>query len=295
MKVLVTGSSGYVGSAVVPTSGGQIVFHGIDRYEGPFTSEVVDICNFSPSSFVAASEEYVVMHLAACRNDFGVVANIYFHDNVTATQQFLSNLSFRPPKRFVHCSSVAALMGSNIPYHENLSCDDAYRATKYLQAELIREWCDRFAVEYVELLPSAIYSQEIRRDTNVGTLQRIAAVVPVLPAIEVKKSTTELGAFTAMLIKAIDGLNPGRYLCIDRPIRTVSQIIRDSSGGDVLLIRTPGLRMLLLGLSYVLLAVGKFLGVDLKLTPSRVKKLFEDTSFSHESGLDRNSFWQGEQ
>ena len=274
MKVLVTGSIGYVGSSVVLTSDERIVFYGIDRREGPTTSDIVDICNFLPSSFLEPSEEYVVMHLAACRNDFGVAANIYFHDNVTATQRFLSNLSLRPPKRFVHCSSVAALTGRNIPYHENLSCDDAYRATKYLQGELIREWCDKFAVEYVELLPSAIYSQEIRRDTNVGTLQRIASAVPVLPAINVKKSTTELGAFAAMLIKATYGLSPGRYLCVDRPIRTVSQIIRDSSSSGVLLIPVPGLRMLLLGLSYFVLAVGKLSGVDLKLTPSRVKRNF---------------------
>ena len=64
------------------------MFYGIDRREGPTTSDIVDICNFLPSSFLEPSEEYVVMHLAACRNDFGVAANIYFHDNVTATQRF---------------------------------------------------------------------------------------------------------------------------------------------------------------------------------------------------------------
>ena len=72
----------------------------------------------------------------------------------------------------------------------------------------------------------------------------------------------------------------------------MSQIIRDSSSSGVLLIPVPGLRMLLLGLSYFVLAVGKLSGVDLKLTPSRVKKLFEDT-FSHESGLNRIVFSRG--
>ena len=97
-----------------------------------------------------------------------------------------------------------------------------------------------------------------------------------------------------MLARAVYKLKPGRYLCIDSPVKTVSEIILDNSIGYVTLIRVPGLQTLLYSLSYITVGLSKLLGVDLRLTPSRVKKLFEDTSFSQEPGLDRISFGQGD-
>ena len=83
-----------------------------------------------------AGDEVIVVNLAA-RFDFGATPLEYYKSNVECHQSFTAALSKLKVKKFIHVSSVAALDGRNINFSEQLSCDDAYRATKYLQEALI--------------------------------------------------------------------------------------------------------------------------------------------------------------
>ena len=97
-------------------------------------------------------------------------------------------------RRVVHVSSVASIDGAEIEYHPELSCDDAYRATKYLQEQLVTEWCLERDIECYVVYPSAIFSSEGRQDTNIETLQAVSSVLPVIPRMDTKKSLTSLDA-----------------------------------------------------------------------------------------------------
>ena len=90
--------------------------------------------------------------------------------------------------------------GKNISYSDNLNCDDAYRATKYIQETLIENWCDINNIELTILYPSAIFSNDIRSDTNIGKLQSISQYIPFIPKIDNFKSLTYLLNFLNLFL-----------------------------------------------------------------------------------------------
>ena len=53
-------------------------------------------------------------------------------------------------------------------------------------------------------MPSAIYDEAPRSDTNIGKLQAITHIFPILPKIEVNKSITYLPKFCVFIEERID-------------------------------------------------------------------------------------------
>ena len=185
-------------------------------------------------------------------------------------------------KNFIHVSSVASFDGKQIPYSDELGCDDAYRATKYLQEIMIQNWCDKHDVELTILYPSAIFSDDSRSDTNIGKLQSISKYIPFIPKIDVIKSLTYLPNFSQFIFNSLVGEIPnGKYLTIEKPSLTVSKMIQAISGRSIKIVHIPFLSLILKFIARFLYVLGFFGRIDLKLTPNRVVKLFSDTSYSH--------------
>ena len=139
--------------------------------------------------------------------------------------------------RFIHVSSVAALDGRKISYSDNLDCDNAYRATKYLQEVMIQKWCNEHDVPLTILYPSAIFSDDQRSDTNIGKLQSVSQFAPLVPKIEVVKSLTYLPFLSQFIIDSVVGEIPeGKYLTIEKPLLTVSKMIQVISGRSIKLV-----------------------------------------------------------
>ena len=219
---------------------------------------------------------FTIINLAAARFDFGATAEDYFHANVSCHADFLDTLSGFRVERFIHISSVAALDGRHIPYSEMLGCDDAYRATKFMQESLIRKWCDERRISLTVLYPSAIFSDDPRSDTNIGKLQTVSSYLPFIPAINVIKSVTYLPNLSKFICDVMSGeIKSGRYLTIDRPSLTVSEMMTQSLGAHCDLFIFRSCRLLIM-VALLLHVFGFFGRVDVD-TPNEDGQLFSDT------------------
>ena len=280
---MVTGSSGYVASELIPLLSENFSIFGVDCLPSPLTDSVIDISSSDFQTVVRQmpDEGLTVVNLAAARFDFGAVAQDYYKSNVDCQTSFLNSLNDINVVKFIHVSSVAAFDGCSIDYSEELNCDDAYRSTKFLQEELIKNWCSNKGVDLVIVYPSAIFSQQPRSDTNIGKLQSISKFLPFIPLIDVVKSVTYLPNFSRFIIGALeDEIPPGKYLTIEKPSLTVSEMIQIISGRTIRFIRIPYFQLIMKIISNCLYVLGGFGTFDLKLMPNRVVKLFSDTSYS---------------
>jgi dTDP-4-dehydrorhamnose reductase len=288
-RVLVTGSSGYVASDLVPRLKDEINVFGVDQHFSNYSDleASIESFEFKNCMYQFDEEEIIVVNLAAARFDFGATAMDYYKLNVECHQFFTKALSNLNVRKFIHISSVAALDGRSIPYSEKLNCDDAYRSTKYLQEVMIQKWCDEHDVELTILYPSAIFSDDPRSDTNIGKLQSVSKFIPFIPKIEVTKSLTYLPFFSKFIIDLVAGeISNGKYLTIEKPSLTVSKMIQVISGRSIKLVYIPFFSGILKIIANFLYVLGFFGRVDLKLTPNRVVKLFSDTSYSHVNSKD---------
>ena len=282
--ILVTGSSGYVASDLIPRLKESQNVYGLDLLPAFNTDFIADIGDKKILSLLETLNlnQLIIINLAAARLDFGATANDYFKLNVEYHEKFLESLVGQNIRKFIHISSVAAFDGSNISYSENLKCDDAYRSTKYLQEELIQNWCNRHDIELAIVYPSAIFSKDPRSDTNIGKLQSISKFLPFIPSINVVKSLTYLPNFSKFIIDLVEDKIPVRkYLTIEQPSLTVSRMIQIISGRSIRLLHIPYLELMMKTVANFLYVLGGFGRVDLKLTPNRVVKLFSDTSYSN--------------
>ena len=85
-------------------------------------------------------------------------------------KNFLKKLEDINCTRFIHVSSVAAFDGEHIKFNNNLSPDNSYRSTKYIQSEIIQKWCQAKNINFVQVMPSAIFDSEPRQFTNIGKI-----------------------------------------------------------------------------------------------------------------------------
>lgn len=289
MNILVTGSSGYVGSDLVPCLKNDATIFGVDNVLSKYCDLKASIESSEFRNWIGRfdDDEISIVNLAAARFDFGATAEDYFRLNVECHEKFLESLSNTIVKKFVHVSSVAALDGRNINYSVTLSCDNAYRATKYLQEVMIQKWCNENEVELIILYPSAIFSDDPRSDTNIGKLQSVSKYAPFVPKIDVVKSLTYLPNFSKFIVDSVAGeISAGKYLTIEKPSITVSKMIQVISGRSIKLVRIPFLSVILKIIANFFYVLGFFGRIDLKLTPNRVVKLFSDTSYSHVDSMD---------
>jgi hypothetical protein len=255
------------------------------------TDIVSDIAAYDLRDKLSSDDNYISIHCAAARFDYGISADVYFEENVSKTKAFLNTLDTLNISQFIHVSSVAAIDGETIGYNDGLGCDDAYRSTKYLQQFEIIDWCKKNNIPWDVVMPSAIYDEIPRTDTNIGKLQKITLFFPVLPKIEVKKSLTYLPKFCTFIEKRIGAPSGSCFLTIEKPVGTVTQIMRDQAGRKIWSIHVPGLKFGLFLLSWLLLGLAALLRREPMLTPSRVTKLFSDTSYAtYDGDIDRTTY-----
>ena len=295
MLYVVTGASGFVASELVPilTAGSKRVL-GIDVLPSETSSVVCNIADKSLKEILSSrgAIEVVVINCAAARTDFGFTAQDYYERNVIEHKAFLENLEGLNVTRFVQVSSVAAIDGRRIAFSPKLRCDDAYRSTKFLQQKEIEAWCIDRNIDLVVLYPSAIFSDAPRDDTNIGKVQSLVSMLPLLPDIDVRKSVTYLPNFLQYLHHVSVAHNErGDYLTVEAPVLTVTELLKNLAGENCKIVKIPALKSLLM-ISAVFLHVITLNMLDTKLTRNRVEKLFSDISYLdvENIGVDSKSY-----
>lgn len=289
--LVITGSAGYVGKELtLALNQLDYEFIGIDRLSLNSNDIKADIKDTNLSYKIKSrsyDKDLKIIHLAAARSDYGLTPDEYYKDNVSATEAFLESISDLNITKFIHVSSVAALDGKDIKFNRNLSCDDAYRATKFLQESIIKKWANDMNINLTILYPSAIFDDISRNDTNIGKLQKISKFLFFIPKINIKKTLTYLPNFIKFIIYQLDSsIVSSKYLTVEKPIKTVDEIIADNLNKPVHKVYIPFLKEILLTISYLLFLLSGFGKFDFGLMPNRVKKLFRDTSYTDNKSID---------
>lgn len=169
--IIVTGSSGYIGSAVVKRLASKFRVIAFDRFTPPHPPAVAECvcCDITDQSSIDAALIRVrtaygdhiasVIHLAAYFDLSGEPNSKYEEVTIAGTSRLLKSLQSFDVDQFVFASTmlVHTPMKDGEPIDESMSLDDSlpYRKSKIKTEQLIRE--ERGPIKAVFMRPAGIY------------------------------------------------------------------------------------------------------------------------------------------
>jgi nucleoside-diphosphate-sugar epimerase len=217
-KILVTGSSGFIGSALTTalTEAGHSVRaasrrpHGTESPTGVEWVRLPDLeheVNWAP----LLEEIDIVIHLAAVAHRSHVDSGEYARTNRLATASLVRACHGYPIKRLIFMSSIGAQVGSAAD-HVVTESDGPRPITAYDRAKLAaEEEIRKSGVPFTILRPVIVYGPGAK--ANIAMMMRIAASPLPLP----------FGAFkNRRSLLAIDNLVHAVIFCLDDP-KTLNQ------------------------------------------------------------------------
>lgn len=292
MKALVTGSSGFVGSHLVPALQ-ERDYHvtGIDRSEPPAGSE--------PDRFLKGDlmrreildaglrDANLVFHLAAAKDDWGISREEYFRENVGVTKVLLEAAHDHEVYDQVFYSTVAVHGTGPEPKDEEapLAPEIPYGESKVESEQLYH----KFAGEHDEariliLRPSAIFGRRQPWRTNVHRL--IEAIYKrrfvMIGDGSARKTTSYIDNLLAANFFLLDRLQNGveTYIYVDEPImstRELVDIIYDALGRDPLRWSLP--LSIARPIAKISDVAASITGIDFPITAARIEKFCTSTIF----------------
>lgn len=177
MRILVTGSSGFIGTRLVGElqKNGHFVI-GLDRdpVKGnpPDLFLHRDILDDAPLT-EAFEDVDLVMHLAAAKADWGISDELFFRDNLDATKRLVDEGIDCGIKNWLFYSTVAVIGPSESPVDETAPYGPviAYGASKAEAEKYFKEKAAADPEMKVTMIrPSAVYGPENPVDTNIHRL-----------------------------------------------------------------------------------------------------------------------------
>jgi len=292
MTILVTGSSGYIGSrlAVRLQEEGQSVV-GVDREaEGaPETLQRFVHGDLADSDVRARALDGVdaIMHLAAAKDDWGIEDDTFFFENLEVTRRLISDARDRDIHDWVFYSSVAAIGASDKPRAEEspLQPDGAYGASKAEAETLFRDYANEVSkLSCVIIRPSVVFGPGHFSYTNVHRL--IEAIrgnrflmVGDGQAIKTTSYIENVIAATMYLWER-RGNDVQTYIYVDEPVRTTEALVEDIY--RLLGKRRPGIRIplgLAKSIAWVADVAADWTGINFPITASRIEKFNTSTNY----------------
>ena len=291
MNLLVTGSSGYVASHLVPAlvaQGHRVV--GVDRVAG----DERHLCRFIRGDLnePAVAEECLadvssVIHLAAAKADWGLTAEEYYRDNLEATRKLLAAGRHKGILDWVFFSTVSAMGPSRVPIDEaaGLNPIEPYGASKAEAEALFAGLAAQEPQARVLIIrPSVIYGPGNPESTNVyrltdGLFRRRFVMVGDGRTVKTTSYIENMVEATLFLLtRMTSGVSP--YIYVDEPALETADLIRRLCG---LLDRHPPRFRVPLPLAAALAAPADLLArvtsVDLPITSARIRKFCRSTVF----------------
>jgi nucleoside-diphosphate-sugar epimerase len=181
--ILVTGSSGYIGSRLVKRlkqEGHRVV--GLDRVPASADSGLdefieADLLDVERYAHVFQSVDQVC-HLAAAKGDWGISDDDYHRDNVEATRSLLRAARDSDVRSWIFYSTVSALGPSEAPLDETAPQAPAnpYGASKAECEKLFDEYCESVPGASVSFIrPSVVFGPGNPWNTNIFRLVEAVA------------------------------------------------------------------------------------------------------------------------
>jgi nucleoside-diphosphate-sugar epimerase len=296
LRVLVTGSEGFIGPRVVAAlleQGHEVA--GLDR-ERPqkqspdieaVTADLLEASSLPERIF----DVECVFHLAAARADWGLSREEYFRDNVTATRELIKAGRDAGVRRWVFFSTVGVLGPSTEPLDETTPYAPVVDyGTSKVEAELLfHELVDEDPEAQVLVLrPSAVFGPGQPPNTNIYRLIEVLAIrrFVMVGRGEEPKTTSYIENLTAATLFAFDRLQPGvsTFHYVDTPVWTTADLVRRLS--ELLGRRPPKWHVplpLARKAASVLDLAGSAMKRDLPITSARIEKFNTPTNFSTEA------------
>jgi len=293
-RVSVTGSSGYIGSRLVPEIQGRgVTVRGIDRELGK--NEALD--NFVQGDLCesAVAQKAVdgvdrVIHLAAAKGDWGISEDEYYRDNLEATRHVIEAGVEAGVKDWVFYSTVSTLG----PHHEAVDEDadfnaiNPYGASKADAEKLFHQLAeDNPEARILIIRPSVVYGPDNPPSTNIYRLvdavynRRFAMVGPG-EAIKSTSYIENLLEATLFLMERMERMERGvqTYNYVDEPALTTGTLVRRIYR---LLGKSPPSWHIPLRVASPVATVSDWAadltGIDFPITAARIEKFNRSTNF----------------
>lgn len=303
MRILVTGSSGFIGSYLVHTLRDRdhhVV--GVDR-DIPGWSEPDEFVHgdlLEDGVLEAAFRDIdCVFHLAAAKDDWGISREEYFRDNARTTEKLLAVGVANDVRMWFHYSTVGVLARGQDPEDERapLAPETDYGASKAEAERLVAEFSDNHPeLSVMVLRPSAVFGPRHPPSTNVHRL--IEAIrsgrFVMIGDGRTPKTTSYIENLLEATVFLMERMKPGLqvYHYVDDPVMTTNDLV-----GAIyrsLSRKTPRIRLPLWvakPVAYVSDVAAAVLGIDFPITAARIEKFCTPTNFSA-SAIRRLGFEQ---
>ncbi len=301
MKILLTGSSGYIGTNLIPQlkARGHVLV-GFDRRRP--TSDALDenvqadLLNDADLDEALGGVE-AIMHLAAAKGDWGISEADFFRDNVEATRRLIRAGRGMGVKKWIFYSTVATLGPSDVPLDERAPFSPAipYGASKAEAEKLFLRFAEEDDDAQILIIrPSVVFGPGNPSSTNIYRL--IHAIhrgrfVMIGNGREIK-TTSFIENLVAAHIFLMERMAPGAqtYIYVDRPPLSTGQLV--SRIFRLLGKRPPSWHLplsIVKPVAYLGDATAALTGLDLPITAARIQKFCTGTNFDpsavHELGF----------
>lgn len=296
MKILLTGSSGFVGinlSKKLNQLGNTVI--GIDKInaENKFLNQFFqyDLSNFKFNEIkdeLAFKNLDILIHCAAAKGDYNLTNNDFYIDNVKASERVIKFAETFDIKNIIHFSTVSVYGHNNVLFNENadLRPNNPYGVTKLESENLFIKWfkLDPINNKLTILRPSVIYGENNfanmynllsqlnkKFPVSVGNGDYIKSVVAIENIVNI----------TIFSINQLEGLQI--YNCTDKPYPKLKEIINyisDIEGFSKPKIVIPRWIAYFVGLFFEFFSF--LIKKDLGITKERVYKFTMPTDFRSE-------------
>ena len=290
MKVLVTGSEGFVGKELVANliaAGHEI--DGIDRAKAVNPSYKLHRIDLKNEILLDPASYDVVVHCAAAKGDWDISDEEFYEDNVIATENLLNYVRKCDVKKIIHFSTVAIYSRDVTDGSEStkIEPDSVYGQTKLDSEILIRKYSEESGIPTVVLRPSVIYG----RDNYANMFNLIQQLNRALPfqinPVGITKSHVSVRNVVDVVLRfsdpsySVNGLEI--YNLTERPYYDLNSMIRIIC--DELGVKPPkvNLPIWLVAIPFGILEFfGKLLKKDTGFTLDRLRKISSSTRYTSE-------------
>lgn len=297
MKILVTGSAGFIARFLVPAlaaQGHSVV--GIDKRKGPEFGAFFHFvhANILDREAVARAMQGIdlVIHLAAEHKDFGVPEDLFYKVNVEGTKNLLAHASKCGVNQFIFYSSVAVYGDALEPTSETLQPrpESPYGKSKLGAEELLTKWSSEVeGRQAISVRPTVVFGPY-----NFANMYRLIQSIAKHQYIRVGagdnvKSVAYVENLVAATLYLMPRMRDGSQVFnyADMPHLTTHDLvagIAERLDMRLPLVRLP--RILAMACAFPFDIAAKLTGMDFPITAKRIRKFTQPTQHDAKKILD---------